>query len=75
MFASACYKLQVVQAIMSDDRVVHNQFAVQTLDKDNRFLRKIIFSDKATFQVSQKVNKQNICIWGAEHPHARARHI
>jgi hypothetical protein len=50
---------------MPDDRIAHNQFAVtmlQTLDKNNEFLRKITFSDEAIFQVSGKVNKQNICI-------------
>jgi hypothetical protein len=74
-FVSAYYKLQVVHAIMSDNRIAHNPFAVQTLDKNNEFLRKITFSDEATFQVSRKVNKQNICIWGTEHPHARVKHI
>jgi hypothetical protein len=59
-----CYKLQVVQAITSDDRMAHNQFAVQTLDKDNKFLMKITFSDEATFQVSQKVKKQNTLTLG-----------
>jgi hypothetical protein len=48
---------------------------LEKLDKDNKFLRKIMFSDKATFHVSGKVNKQNVCIWGSEHPHATVEHI
>jgi hypothetical protein len=54
-----------MQAILSDDRIAYNQFAVtmfENMDKDNEFLRKIMFSDEVTFHVSGKVNKQNICI-------------
>jgi hypothetical protein len=53
----------VVQAITPDDRVARKEFAVtmlEKLDEDNDFLRKIMFSDEATFHVSGKVNKQNI---------------
>jgi hypothetical protein len=48
---------------------------LEKLDKDNEFLRKIMFSDEATFHVSGKVNKQNVCIWGSEHPHTTVKHI
>lgn len=59
------YKLQAVLAITPDDRVAHKEFAVTMLEKfdeDNELLSKITFSDKATFHVSWKVNKQNIFI-------------
>jgi hypothetical protein len=68
----------VVQAITSDDRVARKEFAVtmlEKLDEDHDFLRKIMFSDEATFHVSGKVNKQNIPMWGSEHPHATVEHI
>jgi hypothetical protein len=68
----------VVQAITPDDRVAHSEFTVTTLEKldeDNKFLRKIMFSDEAIFHVSGKVNKQNVRIWGSEHPHATVKHI
>jgi hypothetical protein len=70
--------LHVVQAITPNDRVSLKEFAVtllQKLDEDNEFLRKIMFSDKATFHVSGKVNKQNVRIWGSEQPHATVEHI
>jgi hypothetical protein len=34
-----------------------------------------MFSDEATFHVSGKINKQNVHIWGSEHPHATVEHI
>jgi hypothetical protein len=52
-FASTCYKLQVVQGVIPDDRIAHNQFAVtmlETLHKDNEFPREITFSDETIFQ-------------------------
>jgi hypothetical protein len=56
------YKLQALQAIPSDDRIVCNQCAVTIVEKmneNNEFLRKIMFSDDATLHVSSKVNIQN----------------
>lgn len=75
-FCLYAYKLQVMQAIMSDS-VAHIEFVVTKLEKlvEDEFLRKIMFSDKGTFHVSRKVDKQNICIWGLEHPHAIVDHI
>jgi hypothetical protein len=67
-----------VRAIVPDVRIAHNQFAatmLEKLDKDNEFLKKTTFSDQATFPVSGKVNKQNIDMWGSEHPHATGEHI
>jgi hypothetical protein len=34
-----------------------------------------MFSDEATFHVSEKVNKQHVHIWGSQHPHAILKHI
>ena len=36
---------------------------------DDNFLKRLRFSDEATFHVSGKVNKQNVRIWGTEKPH------
>jgi hypothetical protein len=67
-----------VQAVTPDDRVDRKEFAVtmlEKLDEDNEFLRKIMFSDEATFHISGEVNKQNVRIWGSEHSHATVEHI
>jgi hypothetical protein len=58
--------MQVAQAIMPDDRITCNQFSVTTPEKpdeDNTFLRKIKFSDEATFHNSGKAKTQNT--WSA----------
>jgi hypothetical protein len=60
------------------DRAARKEFAMtilENLDKDNEYLRKIMLSDEVTFHVSGKVNIQNVCIWGSEHPHATVQHI
>jgi hypothetical protein len=70
--------LQVAQAIKPYDWVARKKFAVtmlEKLNKDSEFLRKIMFSDEATFHVTGKVNKQNVRIWGSEHPHVTVGHI
>ena len=40
------------------------------MEKDDDLLSKIIFSDKATFNLSGKVNRYNLRIWESENPHA-----
>jgi transposase len=65
------YKLQILQHITENDKVVRKEFAMTMLDKvdeENDFLTRIMFSDEATFHVSGKVNKQNVRIWGSENP-------
>lgn len=57
------YMMHVAQAIIPDDRIKCNQSSVtipEKVDKDNILLRKIMFSDEATFDISGKVNTQNI---------------
>ncbi|GBN42029.1 hypothetical protein AVEN_192456-1 [Araneus ventricosus] len=38
--------------------------------QEHDFLNSIIFSDEATYHVSNKVNKHNCRIWGSENPDA-----
>ena len=37
---------------------------------DRFWQKKNIFSDEAHFDLDEKVNNQNCCIWGTENPHA-----
>ena len=38
--------------------------------EDEAFLKRVCFSDEATFHLSGKLNKHNVRIWGSENPHA-----
>ena len=65
------YKLQIVQALKLDDHPCQAAFAediLQHIDDDNDYLNNVVFSNKATFHVSGKVNKHNIQIYGSENP-------
>ena len=37
--------------------------------EDEKFDDQLVFSDKATFHINDKVNKHNTHIWGTENPH------
>ncbi|GBN44650.1 hypothetical protein AVEN_47710-1 [Araneus ventricosus] len=66
------YKMQLVQQLKPSDLSIHFNFTVDMLhhiDVDNDFLQRIIFTDEATFHVSDHVNKHNTRIWGSENPH------
>ncbi|GBN44129.1 hypothetical protein AVEN_1787-1 [Araneus ventricosus] len=67
------YKIQIVQKLQPNDGVQRVAFAVEMLSRienEHDFLNRIIFSDEATFHVSNKVNKYNCRIWISENPHA-----
>ena len=40
------------------------------MENDDDLPAKIIFSDEATFHLSEKVNRHNVRIWGSENPNA-----
>lgn len=71
------YKLQLVQALNTDDRERRKQFCVAMQEKleDEEFEKRLVFSDEATFHTSGKVNKHNVRIWGKENPHATVEHM
>lgn len=67
------YKVQLVQELKQVDHQQRFRFADWALNKlndDPDFARKIIFSDEAHFHLGGYVNKQNCRIWGTENPHA-----
>lgn len=69
MFA---YKVQLVQELKQVDhpqRFRFAEWALNQLNDDPNFARKIIFSDKAHFYLGGYVNKQNCRIWATENPH------
>jgi hypothetical protein len=57
----------MLQHITPNDRVVSFEFCGNMLDciaEDETLLSKICFSDEATFHLSGKVNRHNICVYG-----------
>jgi hypothetical protein len=66
------YRLMMLQHLKREDHTKRLHFCVsfQDLCGDNdNFLKRLRFSDEATFHVSGKVNKQNVRIWGTKKPH------
>jgi len=71
------YKLQLVQELKPNDKPRRLHFATDMLariNNDPTFLKRICFSDEATFHVSGKVNRHNCRIWGTQNPHAFIEH-
>ncbi|GBM12225.1 hypothetical protein AVEN_21028-1 [Araneus ventricosus] len=67
------YKLQLLHAIKPADRPKRFAFATDMLneiDSDERFLRKIMFSDEATFHVCGHIHCHNVRVWVSENPRA-----
>lgn len=65
------YKVQLTQQIKIRYHYQRKTFAEWTLnqlEEDEDFLKKIIFSDEAHFDLGGYVNKQNCRIWGSENP-------
>ena len=63
----------MLQALQPNDMQRRKEFAVnmlQRISEDEAFLKRVCFSDEATFHVSGKLNKHNVRIWGSENPHA-----
>ena len=66
------YKVQMLQRLQPNGKPKRKEFAdnmLQRISEDEKFLKRICFSDEATFHVSGKLNKHNVRIWGSEHPH------
>ena len=66
------YKVQMLQRLQPNDKPKRKEFAdnmLHRISEDEEFLKRICFSDEATFHVSGKLNKHNVRIWGSEHLH------
>ncbi|QQP37612.1 Putative DD41D transposase, partial [Caligus rogercresseyi] len=67
------YKIQLLQELKPNDlpqRLMFGEWALEQLDENPLFYRKIVFSDEAHFWLNGYVNKQNCRIWSDEQPHA-----
>ena len=63
-------KLQLMQAISCDDKRVRYSFCMimQQWNEEDDFFNQLIFGDESTFQLSGKINKHSVRIWGTENP-------
>ena len=62
------YKVQMLQVLQPNDMPRRKEFAMnmqQRISEDEAFLKRVCFSDEATFHVSGKLNKHNVRIWGS----------
>ena len=60
------YAYKVQQTLQPNDMPRRKKFAVnmlQQISEDEAFLKRVCFSDEATFHVSGKLNKHNVRIW------------
>jgi predicted DNA-binding protein YlxM (UPF0122 family) len=65
------YKVCQVHELSEDDFDRRNQFCdqmQQLCNNDNNFVKRIIFSDEATFVLNGHVNRQNCRYWATENP-------
>jgi hypothetical protein len=71
------YRLQLMQVLMLADHVARSNFSIEIVVAHNNaddFLRRLVFSDEATFHFIGKVNRHNIRIWGTKNQHATVQH-
>ena len=65
------YKLQIHQGLSEEDcasRVQMCDDLLSLMAEDEEFLKNIIFSDEATFNINGVVNRHNCRIWGSSAP-------
>lgn len=71
------YKVHLVQELLEDDFDRRVEFCENIMEKCNRdplFVKNIIFSDEATFNINGHVNRQTCRYWASENPHWMQEH-
>ena len=71
------YKLHLLQHLKDTDKPAHKDFCtqMQAMLEEDEFDNCLVFSDKATFHLTGKVNKDNAQIWETEHPHSMLEYV
>ena len=65
------YKIKLIHSMKPEDGPARKLFAdtmLRSIQVDQHFLKRICFSDEATFHVAGIVNRHNVRIWGTSHP-------
>lgn len=66
------YKISLLHELSEDDFDRRNEFCEQMqqlCNGNHNFVKRIIFSDEATFTLNGSVNRQNCRYWATENPH------
>jgi hypothetical protein len=68
--------MRLIQALTLADKVKRREFykEMQLKMEEDGFIERLIFSNEATFHISDKVNRHNVGIWGTKQPHAQTEH-
>ena len=72
------YKIQLRHQIKPADRPTRTDFAsfmLNAIDDNPTLLKRVLFSDKATFHINGVVNRHNCRIWGSEQPNIVHEHV
>ena len=65
------YKVKLVQELNDDDpdrRVQFAELMMNRMDDDTNFLKRIVFSDEATFFLNGSINRYNMSYWSESNP-------
>lgn len=66
------FKVKLVQELNEDDPDRRNEFSETMMERislDQQFLRNIVFSDEATFQLNGTINRYNCRYWSDANPY------
>jgi hypothetical protein len=71
------YKLQLLQSLSDQDKTTRRDFSTEMHERceEEGFSERLIFSDESTFHISEKLNKQNVRMWGSDNPRATVEHV
>lgn len=72
------YKIQLRHQIKPVDRPKRTDFTsfmLNEIDDNPNFIKRVLFSDEATFHTSGVVNRHNCRIWGSELPNIVHEHV
>ena len=60
------YKLLLVHTITAEDKRKRRQFCVDVQEKvdEDKFMKRLVFSNEATFHANGKVSRHDVRIWG-----------
>lgn len=67
-----------MQKLKANDKGQRTDFAVAMLNKvfeGENFMKRVYFSDKASFSTSGQVNKHNVRIWGLQKQNCVREHV